>query len=187
VPYSIEEHKHRFAAWAAGSAASVNGCRFKVWQAKRILEDAGLRVVANNISNLPQTDEFDAQHRVWRNSIINNAQNYNDSHGNAFEFTHGIAAKLINIYLKSIYVCSGSHDDPRVKSIHPPIDSVLLDALYEQNIGGKRIEWQAARRARWSKLDSNQYEEVITAIQGLYPEGDDPGLWRVEEYWQGFQ
>lgn len=187
MPYSIEEHKHRFAAWAAGSAASVNGCRFKVWQAKRILEDAGLKEVANSIANLPQADNFDTQHHGWRNNIINAAQNYNDNHGNAFEFTHGIAAKLINIYLKSIYVCSGSHDDPRVKAIHPPIDSVLLDALYEQNIGGMRIEWQAARRARWSKLNSNQYENVITAIQGLFPDGDGPGLWSVEEYWQGFQ
>ena len=186
MPYSIEEHKHRFAAWAAGSAASVNGCRFKVWQAKRILEDAGLRDV-DSIDKLPQADNFDTQHREWRENIINAAKNYNDSHGNAFKFTHGVAAKLINIYLKSIYVCSGSHDDPRVKAIHPPIDSVLLDALYKQNIGGMRTEWQAARKARWSKLNSNQYENVITTIQGLFRDGDGPGLWHVEEYWQGFQ
>lgn len=185
MPYSVEEHKHRFAAWAAGSAASVNGCRFKVWQGKKILEDAGLNEVANSIANLPQSENFDAQHREWRNNIINAAQNYNDSQGNAFEFTHGLAAKLINIYLKSIYVCSGNHNDPRVKAIHPPIDSVLLDALYAQDIGGKRIEWQAARRARWSKFSSDEYENVIAAIQEVIPANQ--GLWEIEEYWQGFQ
>lgn len=38
MSYSIEEHKHRFAAWAAGRAATVNGCRFKVEDGKKILE-----------------------------------------------------------------------------------------------------------------------------------------------------
>jgi hypothetical protein len=35
--YSIEEHKHRFAAWAASRAANVNKCRFRVEQGKKIL------------------------------------------------------------------------------------------------------------------------------------------------------
>jgi hypothetical protein len=45
-------------------------------------------------------------------------------------FTHGIAAKLVNVYLKSVFVCGGRHDHPRVRALHPPIDSLLLDALY---------------------------------------------------------
>jgi hypothetical protein len=81
-------------------------------------------------------------------------------------FSHGVAAKLINIYLKSIYVCGSNYNDPKVKAIHPPIDSVLLDALYKQNIAGKRKEWQSARKARWSKLNSVQYQKVISAIKG---------------------
>ena len=38
--YSIIEHKHRFASWAAGRAANVKGCRFTVEQGKKIIEDA---------------------------------------------------------------------------------------------------------------------------------------------------
>ena len=53
MPYSIEEHKHRFAAWAAGRAANVNGCRFTVEQGKKILEDAGMNYIAADIKNLP--------------------------------------------------------------------------------------------------------------------------------------
>lgn len=185
MSYSIEEHKHRFAAWAAGTAASVNGCRFKVWQAKIILEDAGLHEASRSIVYLPEANNFDAQHRDWRNNIIDAAHNYNDKHGGSLRFTHGVAAKLINVYLKSIYVCGVNHDDPRVKAIHPPIDRILLDALYKQNIAGKRKDWQAARRVKWSKLDSNQYQNVITAIKGILPYS--AGLWQVEEYWQGHQ
>ena len=40
-PYGIERHRHFFAAWAAGRAASVKGCRFKVEQGLDILESCG--------------------------------------------------------------------------------------------------------------------------------------------------
>lgn len=179
MPYSMEEHKHRFAAWAAARAANVNECRFKVVQGKQILQTANLNEVAISIENLPQPNNFDIQHRKWRNSIIQAAKQHQLS------FTHGVAAKLINIYLKSIFICSGSYEDPRVKAIHPPIDSVLLNALYNQNIGGRRNEWQAARKARWSKLNSVQYENIISAIRQTIPVGN--GLWTIEEHWQGFQ
>ncbi len=125
MPYTIEEHKHRFAAWAAGRAANVNGCRFTVEQGKNILEKAGLNDVANSIDNLHTPDAFDRMHKEWRNNVIKAAQ----THG--LTFTHGVAAKLINIYLKSIYVCGNDYNDKKVKVIHPPIDSVLLDALYK--------------------------------------------------------
>lgn len=43
VEYTIDEHRHRFAAWAASRAASVINCRFSVEQGKKILEVAGIR------------------------------------------------------------------------------------------------------------------------------------------------
>jgi hypothetical protein len=179
MPYSIEEHRHRFAAWAAGRAATVNGCRFKVKQGKEIIELSGIKEIGEDINNLPEPDEFDEKHREWRSSVIQAAQRYQPS------FTHGVAAKLINIYFKSIFVCGGQHTDPRIMAIHPPIDSVLLDELYSQNIGGLRDDWKAARRVRWSKLSSEQYEHLINCIKTVVPEG--LGLWCIEEHWRGYQ
>lgn len=179
MSYSIEEHKHRFASWAAGRAASVNGCRFKVEQAKSLLELAGLDKVASHIDYLPLAHEFDETHNEWRDTVILRAKDL------GLEFTHGVAAKLINIYLKSIYVCGNDTEHEKVKAIHPPIDSVLLDELYHQNIAGKRKEWQAARLARWSKLSSAEYQNVINTIKEIIP--PDVGLWTIEEYWQGYQ
>ncbi|MEE4246199.1 MAG: hypothetical protein V2I33_12360 [Kangiellaceae bacterium] len=179
MSYSIEEHKHRFAAWAAGRAANVNGCRFTVEQAKKVLEDAGLNIVAHSVMNLPDPKDFDCTHEEWRERVIEASKSI------GLNFTHGVAAKLINIYLKSIFVCSNEHNSAKVKAIHPPIDSVLLDALYKQDISGKRKDWQAARKARWSKLSSKQYQAVINAIKEALP--SKSGLWEIEEFWQGYQ
>jgi hypothetical protein len=49
MPYSIEEHRHRFAVWAAGRAATVNGCRFKVEQGKEIIELLTRRINTRHI------------------------------------------------------------------------------------------------------------------------------------------
>ncbi len=177
--YSIEEHKHRFASWAASRGASVVNCRFKVEEGKAILEEAGLKEIANSLDNLPIPEEFDKQHSIWRNNVIKVAKKYQK------EFTHGVASKLINLYLKSVFVCSENINDPKIKAIHPPIDSVLLEELYKQNIGGQRRVWQKARKAKWSKLTSEEYEQTIRAIQVTITNNN--GLWEIEQYWKGFQ
>lgn len=179
IDYTMEEHKHRFSAWAACRAASVIRCRFTVEDGKKIIESSMLRDLAKDIKHLPSPDDFDLFHRKLRKDIIRSAKALN------ITFTHGVAAKLINMYLKSIYVCGGNHIDIKVKSIHPPIDSVLLNDLYRQDVGGKRLAWRKAREAKWSKFSSSEYEAVILAIQQSVPVGE--GLWKIEEFWQGFQ
>lgn len=178
MEYTIQEHSHRFAAWAAARAASTSSlCRFRVEQGKQILERAMHIQTTGALGTLPQADRFDMRHRQWREGAITVARKQ------GLPFTHGIAAKLINVYLKSVYVCGGLHDDPRVKAIHPPIDSALLDTLYREDIAGERKAWKEARDRRWSKLDSAQYEALIAAIKRAVP--GDQGLWTIEEYWPG--
>ncbi len=132
----------------------------------------------NNPNNLPLPQDTDTRHKEWRNSVITAAKN----HG--LEFTHGVAAKLINIYLKAGFVCSGHHTHARVQALHPPIDSILLDELSSQNIGGYRREWNEARRIRWSNFNSEQYEKVINTIRESM---QHQALWEVEQYWRGYQ
>ncbi|MBM4152776.1 MAG: hypothetical protein FJ220_04545 [Kiritimatiellaceae bacterium] len=178
MSYTIEEHKHRFSAWAAGRAASVNNCRFSVDQAKEIIEVAGLNRLLVDPNSLPLPQDTDDRHREWRNNVITAATRF------GLIFTHGVAAKLINIYLKAGFVCGGYHAHGNVRSLHPPIDSVLLDELSAQNIGGRRRVWNEARRIRWSKFDSQQYETVINNIRSSMP---NQALWEVERYWRGYQ
>lgn len=177
-PYTIEEHRHRFAAWAAGTAASVKGCRFSVEQGKAILEDADLHLLLHDPANLPNPVDVDITHRAWRNKVIATAQR----HG--LNLTHGVAAKLINIYFKAGFVCAGHHNDARVQALHPPIDSVLLRELSEQDLGDRRHVWNEARRIRWSRFNSGQYEKVIKSIRALQ---NNAPMWTVEQYWRGYQ
>jgi len=174
----MHQHRHRFAVWAAGRAASTKGCRFPVELGKDLLEKAGLHRLAEP-KDLPEVADFDDRHLGWRNQMIAEACSRDLS-----SFTHGVAAKLINVYLKAMFVCGG-YDCDKVNALHPPIDSLLLTelAISEQNGDLKKI-WVSARRTRWSKFDGKTYEDVIRAIKRKV---DGRPLWDIEQYWRGHQ
>jgi hypothetical protein len=178
MPYSIEEHRHKFAAWAASRAASVKGCRFKVEIGRSLLEAAGLNTPLENPDCLP--DNIDHGHRIWRQTIIERGK---IEYG--LNITHGVAAKLINVYLKSLLVCAGYHNHAKVKTLHPPIDSLLLFELAENNIGGLREQWKRYANIRWSRFSSDEYESLIENIKQVVQA--ESGLWSIEEYWRGYQ
>jgi hypothetical protein len=173
--YTIERHEHLFAAWAASRAATVKGCRFKVEQGRAILESCGLADLSTP-EQLPTPEEIDEQHRRWRTRAIEAAKE------KALPFTHGIAAKLINVYLKSRFVCGGHCAHKRVCSLHPPIDDELLKTLIRLDVGGHAQQWRNARP--WSKLDSRQYEQLIKLIRESL--NGEP-LWKIEQHWKGNQ
>jgi hypothetical protein len=109
MPYTIEDHHHRLAAWAASRGASVNGCRFKVQQGVTVLEACGFNAALSRPALLPAPANLDAKHRQWRKQVIAAAKK------EGLDFTHGVAAKLINIYLKVRFVCGGHHSNDRVQ------------------------------------------------------------------------
>ena len=174
--YTIERHQHLFAAWAASrAAATVKGCRFKVEQGRAILESCGLADLSAP-EQLPTSEGIDEQHRHWRTRAIEVAK------VQKLPFTHGIAAKLINVYLKSRFVCGGHCAHERVRNLHPPIDDELLKTLIRLNVGGHAQQWRDARP--WSKLDSGRYEQLIELIRETL--NGEP-LWKIEEHWKGNQ
>jgi hypothetical protein len=178
MPYSIEEHRHNFAAWAASRAASVKGCRFKVEIGRSLLETAGMRKLSVKPDCLP--NNIDHEHRAWRQIIIEKVKA-----GFSLNITHGVAAKLINVYLKSIFVCGGYHSHEKVKALHPPIDSLILSELLQNNIGELRKRWKHFANIGWSRFSSDEYEDLIENIKQVVQSGS--GLWSIEEYWRGYQ
>lgn len=176
--YNIQEHKHRFASWAACRAASTSSlCRFRVRDGVSWLELSGLDAEFQ-INDLPEPEVFNDWHKEHRDYIVDVAKKTYP------QFTHGIAAKLINIYMKSRFLCEGYVDDPRIKAFHPPIDSVLLMSLSDENVGGYRRQWKDFNNLRWSKFDSDTYEAVIKHITKTLK---GKPLWMIESYWQGYQ
>ena len=178
TPYSIEEHQHRLAAWAASRASSVKGRRFKVHEGVIILDACGFNAALSSPEHLPLPETIDLAHEDWRKAVIEEASK------RRLDFTHGVAAKLINCYLKVRFVCAGQHEHDRVKALHPPIDAVLLEKLAELNFCGFGKQWQKFHTSRWSKFDSETYQSVINLIRGSIP---GQPLWKIEEYWEGHQ
>ena len=184
MSYDIKEHKHRYAAWAASRASSVNRCRFNVRQGEMIIKHIGLNDLIDCPEDLPEPCEFDAFHQSSRSKAIDKATKL------GLNFTHGVAAKLINIYMKTIFICGGYPNHAKTKLIHPPIDRLLLKSLlkslHQKNIGKRKAVWHEATKICWSKFNLDQYEKVIKNICEVQKDKDEP-LWKIEEHWQGYR
>lgn len=177
-PYEIERHKHVVAAWSAATGARASKlCRFKVREGVAILEACGFDAGFSTPDHLPKPRQLDATHRAWREAVIKSAQ------AQGLSFTHGVAAKLINCYLKVRFVCGGYHDHERVRCLPPPIDALLLSELARKNVGGFKQDWRHLHTQAWSKFDSAMYERVIDLIRRVLPPGEP--LWKIEEHWKG--
>lgn len=177
--YTIEKHKHISAAWGAATAARAsNLCRFPVYIGRQILEESGF-TAQFKVSDLPLPEELDEQHAKWHCTVIERASK------RAIPFTHGIAAKLINCYLKERFICGGDNDHHCVRCLHPPIDALLLTALAKENFGLQAQAWRKFRDKRWSKFDSDTYQNVIDLIRATLPAGEP--MWKIEEFRNGHQ
>lgn len=192
MTYTLVEHRHRFAAWAAGRAAGAKSCRFTVEEGRQLIESTGIASYAADWKRAPETPEaFNAQHRFWREQMVARAR-ANRVGGPNGQFTHGIAAKLINVYLKSAVVCAMSNSSLENASvmdvIHPPIDRLLLMAISEHvrltdpSKPRSKCFWREYANRGWSSFSSDEYEDVIREIRKF--SGAKP-LWLVEEHWIG--
>jgi len=193
--YTESEHRHRFAAWCASTASSVTGFRFKVEQGAQIICDSGLSDLSNGWDRLPEPDNFDEWHNTMRDNVIKSS----NENLEPIEFTHGIAAKLINVYLKSLFLSysqnelSGINLEKR-NAIHPPLDRELSKSLCKiaknhSLMPVKNTEFRIAKynniwKYTWSSLTSSEYQKIIDAIKFVTQEG---GLWTIEKYWRGYQ
>lgn len=176
--YSLEEHRHRFAAWAAGRAASVAGNRFSVNSAAQVIAGAGLRSFLDDPERLPDSSGIDAWHRKHRKKVITTAQKA------GFSLTHGTAAKLINVYFKAGLMGASGLSKDRMTAFHPPVDRLLLAELGRNNMGDRGPAWKQWKEHGWSNFDSKTYEDVIRMIRKIV--GTQP-MWMIESYWKGHQ
>lgn len=187
--YSIHDHRFRFAGWCAATAASSSPiCRFKVQTGLEILRLSGVSDQFTDWSDIPSSEaEFDELHRkVCRRILeITERSNVNLS-GKEGKFTYGIAAKLLNCYLKPIYLVnagasfSNKINEKKQAIIHPPIDRVLLKTC-------KRKEPEAFRsitNISWSTFTEAQYFYVIKSLREFLV--DEP-FWKIEYFWDGHQ
>jgi hypothetical protein len=178
--YNITTHHHRFAAWASSTAArSSRLCRFSVKNGVRILDAIGFGPDFSSPKNLPAPIDFDGVHKNWRVAAIAQAQSLGIQN-----FTHGVAAKLINCYLKSRFVCGPFFSHTKIKALHPPLDRLLLESLERIDFGGQKRQWKSLKLKGWSNFNSGDYEKAIKLMKKTLKKDE---FWRIEEFWRGFQ
>lgn len=188
LPYHRAEHRFRFAAWSAATAArsSRKVCTFSVQTGAALLRRSSARWLALGQHWLPSPDAFDDVHRGWCEQIMK-------QEGAPIGMTFGVAAKLVNVFTKALFLTSmdDSANKPNglaapeqsIDSLHPPIDSVLLKDLARCDIGGFGNEWRALNNNRWSKFSAERYQEAIDLMRKVT--ADRP--WRIEAYWRGYR
>lgn len=189
--YDLCAHSHRFASWAAGRAAQrrINGLTVRV--ARHLIERSLFKTRLCSPDQLPSPEQMDGAHREWRKAIIQEwpkvikAGSQTTALRGTGQLTHGIAAKLINVYLKARFVHAPYELHERVAALHPPVDKILLKTLLSTDFGGQKETWRRALGIGWSNLGCEEYEAVICAIRAEL--GNDVPMWKIKQYWQGHQ
>jgi len=176
MTYDFLQHRHRFAAWCAATAASASPkCRFKVQKAFSLLEGIDIARQANEkLWNDYAT--FDEWHIHVCNSLMDQAH-----HREVRGFSYGVAAKMINCYIKAFYL----GDQAVLSQAHPPIDRLLLTELLNNDVNHKAAVWRKYRDKGWSNFSRADYQAVINALRS--DKDTRLNMWTVECHWPGYR
>ena len=140
--YTMAEHRHRFAIWAAGRAYSRQGPGHTMAVAFKLIDETQVGQIAT-LDDLPPPDEIDDyldglfQEVMARAAKIEYLRKWKDKTTGLnriepckLECSYGRAQKLVNIYLKSKLVLAGRDEGAaKLAKLHPPLDRQLLVAI----------------------------------------------------------
>jgi hypothetical protein len=200
--YNQVEHIFRFAAWSASTAAGSSPlCRFKVEIGAKTLKISDCENLCKGINMLPD-ENFDYWHKQKCLEIKKNAISLleeNNQSEKAENFSDGIAAKLLNCFLKTVFIVQfednlSSTNKNKIGVIHPPIDRILLKGIIENlkilydetQIEKKKNFWKKDIKLSWSTYTYKEYNKVIQEIKTIQNRRDKP-LWDIEWCWKGYQ
>ena len=175
MSYDLAEHRHRFAVWAGARAAQRGFTTLK--NLRDALQATDIREVLSARQTLQlSAADFDALHHQWCSSICLRLLERQIS-----KVTYGRAAKIVAVYLKTIVIMGGGCDSSLGRSLHPPIDRILLRGLASSDkiTSPHKAEW---RSINWTQLDAPAYGRLIRQLRGAIPA--DAPFWTIEEYWE---
>jgi hypothetical protein len=170
--FSIEEHIHRFGVWTAARAASKS--LLSNLEIENLLEAIKLK---DKISALRECGDLNhTSYSIWLKDCCDELiEAVNASECVTLKkkrFSHGLAAKVISIYIKTVEVIPTKGASTLSAVAFPPIDSILL-----RNINSK---YNKKLNIRWSKFGWPEYTLTIQALQQI--NGDRP-MWQLESEW----
>jgi hypothetical protein len=175
MAYSLSEHRHRFAVWAAARAAQRGFT--SVDNLCAALETTNIRQAISTSEVLElHSSSFEALHRGWCTAIVSGLA----SHGIS-GVTFGRAAKMVAVYLKATLLMGEAAATPLGRRLHPPIDRTLLQnlAAAPRIDSPHKASW---RGTRWTRLSEPQYYDLIEQLRAALPAGAP--FWMLEEFWR---
>lgn len=175
--YNIDEHIHRFAVWTAARATSKS--RLSNIEIADLIETVGLRKRVEILRGVnPLTDSYYHQWiketgndivKTVKETVFKKTKKENFKTNN---FTFGLAAKVISIYIKTVDVIPSRGESALSIIAYPPIDSILLKCI--------NLKYGLDLKHQWSTFDWDKYEEVILKIKKHF---DNTAMWKIEENW----
>ena len=180
------EHRFRFAAWTAARASSRGVKGLTGACAQKLLRDTkDLLDIARNPDILPKSyDRFNRAHKTWCKDMIERSRIKLPQ-----ELSYGRVAKLVNVFLKTLFLGQFTMITPNnvdaapfADVIHPPVDRLLLNALCKKDLAPGNF-WKEKRNKGWTNFDQGDYTQVIHRIH----EVTNGRLWTIEEHWSGAQ
>ncbi len=221
--YSLDTHKHLLAAWAACTAANQSKYfRFSVEGGTEILLLGATGNIIdktmpeefidhiNKVKQIMNQEEFDDWHHTTVQNIrtgrdldkvlvsINDKKKEKNSTNllQSINMTYGIAAKMLNVYLKVFYLGDfDSSDKEFANFIHPPIDRLLLLELVNREGNSFKFDREPFSNLsktdrtipNWTLINEIEYKAIIKLIIEYINSNDLKGLWRIEYAWRGHQ
>ena len=203
--YNSDLHKHIISTWAASTAASQITFRFSVECGMKLIllgangsfiDEQTFTNFIKEIKNFKSQKEYDS----WHYSVIENMRKKSDAlqlllekHNKNYEdYSYGIAAKLLNCYLK-VFFLEYFGKEKFADFIHPPIDRLLLLALQEEDPklfnfnNDVFVSVKYPKIPVWTKINANEYTSIINLINEFILSRGQKGLWRSEAFWRGHQ
>lgn len=115
--------------------------------------------------------------RSWHCKITENLYNELCKHGIKDKVSFGRVSKIIAIYIKTVHILNSPYDSLS-KFAHIPIDNILLTKLSE------RYNCKYFKKIKWTKLNRNQYYELIDKFKEIQKKEKLEYFWMLEKYWE---
>jgi len=179
VNYTHEEHLHRFACWTAARAAQRGWARATTKTITKALEDTEFAVSLQELFDAdPDSEVFDAWHTARVQEIRKALLTLELEPERT---TYGRIAKIIAIYIKTIYI-SAYPTSALAQVAHPPIDAILLrNVKAVEKKKPARVPYPVGLGVHWSTFDKGKYKQALNYLRKV---NGDRSFWEIEEYWK---
>lgn len=163
----LDRMRFEFFAWASARAAQAGSSKTTV----PVLRGALVNADAAN----------------WHRTIaVTSAKGYDAWHMETIDGVHrklvstvpdigwGIAAKLVNVFIKGRWLLDPGYAGPMRAFGHPAIDSIQL-RIIDESCGS-----DFSRSVRWHRMKRQEYAGVIARLRQCHPH---EAIWTIEEGW----